>query len=247
MDKFKSKAFYYKLSGDYALFTDPITKGGGEKFSYSVPTVQALKGITEAIYWKPTIAIYIDEVKIINPIRTQTKGIRTLVKNGTSVDRNYYTYLKDVEYYVKFHFEWNELREDLKHDRNEIKHQEIILRTLDKGCRRDIFLGTRECLGFVERLTREEYEQKNGYYHEQSISMGIMFHSFNYPTEVAGIDNSIESNFSQITMEKGVIHFIRPEECTIKNILGEYKGKFIKSENIKTVENELEELNEVKR
>ncbi len=247
MDKFKSKPFYYKVKGDYALFTDPLTKGGGEKFSYSVPTYQAIKGITEAIYWKPTIVIYIDEVKIINPIRTQTKGIRTVVKNGTSVDRNYYTYLKDVEYYIKFHFEWNELREDLKHDRNEVKHQEIILRTLDKGGRRDIFLGARECLGFIERLSREDYENKEGFYEGENISMGIMFHSFNYPTEVStGEYNHLESNFAQTIMENGTITFIRPEECTIKNILGEYRGKFIKSENIKTVDEELDELEEVK-
>ena len=47
--KFKSKPFYYKIKGEYALFTDPITKGGGEKFTYQIPTYQALKGITEAI------------------------------------------------------------------------------------------------------------------------------------------------------------------------------------------------------
>ena len=27
---FESKPFYYRLFGDYALFTDPVTKGGGE-------------------------------------------------------------------------------------------------------------------------------------------------------------------------------------------------------------------------
>lgn len=246
MEKFKSKPFYYKVKGEYALFTDPLTKGGGEKFTYSVPTYQALKGITEAIYWKPTIVIYIDEVKIMNPIRTQTKGIRTVVKGGTSIDRNYYTYLKDVEYYVKFHFEWNELREDLKFDRNEIKHQEIILRTLDKGGRRDVFLGARECLGFVERLKKDEYEEGTGEYKEENISLGVMFHSFNYPTEaITGKKNHLESNFAHTVMNNGVISFIRPEECTIKNILGEYSGKIINSYDIKTVDKELEELNEV--
>ena len=45
----------FKVYGRMALFTDPITKLGGEKSSYSIPTYQALKGITESIYWKPTI------------------------------------------------------------------------------------------------------------------------------------------------------------------------------------------------
>ena len=43
---FKSDPFYYRLYGDYALFTDPVTKGGGEKYTYQVPTYQAIKGIT---------------------------------------------------------------------------------------------------------------------------------------------------------------------------------------------------------
>lgn len=34
----------FEVYGDYALFTDPLTKIGGEKLSYSVPTYEALKG-----------------------------------------------------------------------------------------------------------------------------------------------------------------------------------------------------------
>ena len=44
----------YCVSGNYALFSDPIARMGGEKFSYMLPTYQALKGITESIYWKPS-------------------------------------------------------------------------------------------------------------------------------------------------------------------------------------------------
>ena len=36
------------VSGRYALFSDPITRVGGEKLTYQVPTYQALKGILEA-------------------------------------------------------------------------------------------------------------------------------------------------------------------------------------------------------
>ena len=32
----------YKVYGRYALFSDPVTRLGGEKFSYQVPTYQAL-------------------------------------------------------------------------------------------------------------------------------------------------------------------------------------------------------------
>lgn len=55
---------------------------------------------------------------------------------------------------VKFHFEWNLNRPDLMNDRQEIKHQQILLRSLDKGGRRDVFIGTRECIGAVRELAR---------------------------------------------------------------------------------------------
>ena len=30
----------FQVSGDYALFSDPLTRVGGEKFSYQVPTYE---------------------------------------------------------------------------------------------------------------------------------------------------------------------------------------------------------------
>ena len=44
----------FQVSGRYALFTDPITRIGGEKATYQTPTYQALKGILESVYWKPS-------------------------------------------------------------------------------------------------------------------------------------------------------------------------------------------------
>ena len=68
----------YCVSGRYALFSDPITRMGGEKFTYMIPTYQALKGITESIYWKPSIIWIVDEVRVMNPIRTESKNIRPI-------------------------------------------------------------------------------------------------------------------------------------------------------------------------
>lgn len=47
----------FKVQGRYALFTDPITRMGGEKMSYQIPTYGALRGIVEAIYWLSLIHI----------------------------------------------------------------------------------------------------------------------------------------------------------------------------------------------
>lgn len=40
-----SRYYYVRIKGDYALWTSPESKGGGEKSSYSVPTRQALTGL----------------------------------------------------------------------------------------------------------------------------------------------------------------------------------------------------------
>lgn len=237
MKKFKSNPFYMKAFGDYALFTDPMTKGGGEKFTYQVPTYQSLKGLVEACYWKPTLYYIIDSVKIINPIKTETKGILSLMKNGGK-DLNYYTYLKDVEYLIKYHFEWNYNRMDLAYDRNEKKHEQILLRSMQKGGRLDIFLGTRECLGYIERIRKNDFEDAKSYYDGENISLGIMFHSFVYPDEAYDDDtkNALTSNFCPIVMNDGRIDFIEPKDCEIRHNLGNYSTKEFYKNNFTNVD-----------
>lgn len=240
MDNFKSKPFYMRITGEYALFTDPMTKGGGEKFSYQVPTYQALKGVIEACYWKPTLYFIVDEVKIMKEIRTEPKGILSLLRKGGK-DLNYYTYLKDIEYLVKFHFVWNPIRTDLIADRNEKKHEQILLRSMERGGRRDIFLGTRECIGHVERIKEKEYLQAKSYYVGQTVSMGIMFHSFVYPEELQRAEDnpSLMSNFCATIMEEGIIRFKKPNQCEIQHDLGLYSVKKFDRENVASVEQEI--------
>ena len=77
---------------------------GGEKFSYLVPTYQALKGVTESIYWKPSILWVIDSVRVLSAIRTENKSIRPISYNGKSNTLSIYTYLVDPVYEVRAHF-----------------------------------------------------------------------------------------------------------------------------------------------
>ena len=125
----------YKVYGDYALFSDPVTRVGGEKSSYHIPTYEALKGITESIYWKPTIKWIVDAVRVMNPIQTETKGIRPIGYNGGN-ELAYYTYLKDVCYQVRAHFEFNFNHSELAEDRDENKHHNIAKRMVERGGRR---------------------------------------------------------------------------------------------------------------
>lgn len=244
MEKFQSNPFYMKIWGDYALFTDPLTKAGGEKFTYQVPTYQALKGIVEACYWKPVLYYVIDEVKIIKPIQTETHGIRAPL-NGGGNDLNYYTYLKDVEYWLKFHFEWNEKRIDMQSDFDEKKHQEILIRSLKRGGRRDVFLGIRECVGYIDYLNEKKYVRAKTVFENEKRSFGLQFYSFIYPDENKNLKEgkgSLISCFSNVIVEDGCIKFCRPEECIVQHELSAKKVKTFGFGMLTKVEDEYENL-----
>ena len=145
----KPNRIVMKVYGKYALFTDPMTKIGGEKSSMMIPSYETLKGIVCGNYWKPSIDWVIESVKVLNPIRTERKGIRPIKYNGGN-DLAYYTYLSDVAYIISAHFEFNKRRPDLQEDWNENKHYYVAKRALEKGGRRDIFLGARECPAYIE-------------------------------------------------------------------------------------------------
>ena len=226
----------FKVWGNYALFTDPLTKIGGEKFSYQIPTYQALKGILESVYWKPTFIWVIDSVRVMNRIQTQSKGIRPIKYNGGN-DLSIYTYLKNVEYQVKAHFEWNEHRPDLAGDRNENKHYSMATRMISRGGRRDIFLGTRECQGYVEPC---KWQSGEGAYDDvPELSFGLMIHGLTYPDESG--DNTLSARLWYPVMKSGIIDFIRPEECSITRKVRDMNMKsFAPGKNFRPIEEENE-------
>lgn len=214
----------FEVSGDYGLFSDPVMRVGGEKCSYQVPTYEALKGILASVYWKPTLIWIIDAVRVMNPIQTEVKGIRPIKYRGGN-DLAYYTYLKDCRYQVRAHFEWNENRPELAGDRNENKHHEIAKKMIAKGGRRDIFLGTRECQGYVEPCVFGEGE--GAYDKIPQLSFGLMYHGITYADEAYSKETvgKMTARFWHPVMEKGVITFLRPEECTILKPLLEMEVK----------------------
>ncbi|MGM9681012.1 MAG: type I-C CRISPR-associated protein Cas5c [Eubacteriales bacterium] len=204
----------FEVSGDYALFSDPITRVGGEKCSYQIPTYEAIKGILHSVYWKPTIIWIIDAVRVMNPIQTETKGIRPIKLSGGN-DLSYYTYLKDCRYKVRAHFVWNENRPELAEDRNENKHHNIAKRMIEKGGRRDVFLGTRECQGYVTPCV---FEEGKGYYDDiPELAFGLMLHGITYPDEAYSEETrgKMTVRFWRPVMKNGVIEFLPPQDCPV--------------------------------
>ncbi|MFH1259125.1 MAG: type I-C CRISPR-associated protein Cas5c [Elusimicrobiota bacterium] len=219
----------FKVSGKYALFTDPLTKIGGEKCSYHIPTYEALKGIISSVYWKPTIVWIIDKIRVVSRIRTQTRSTKPLDFNGGN-SLAIYTYLADVEYQVQAHFEWNLHRPDLEKDRNENKHFFVARRMIEKGGRRDIFLGARECQGYVEPC--KFGEGKGDYDGYGELAFDLMFHGFDYPDE-SGKDELYARFWKNIKMIDGVVKFPYPGECTIRKFVRPMKAQTMQTSGLK--------------
>ena len=216
----------FEVYGDYGLFSEPLTRVGGEKFTYQVPTYEAMKGVMQSVYWKPTIIWIIDKIRVLNPIQTETKGIRPIKYNSNKNDLSYYTYLKDCRYQVKAHFIWNENRPELEADRNENKHHNIAKRMIIKGGRRDIFLGCRECQAYVEPCNFGEGE---GFYDNiDELSFGLMYHGITYPDEAYSEETKgkMTVNFWNPIMKKGIIDYCLPSECIHKTVRNMEMKKF---------------------
>ena len=196
----------FQVTGDYARFSDPLMRVGGEKCSYQIPTYEALKGVMHSVYWKPTIIWYIDAVRVMNPIQTEVKGLRPIKYHGGN-DLSYYTYLKRCAYQVRAHFEWNSNRPELAADRNENKHHNIVRRMVEKGGRRDVFLGTRECQAYVEPCVYGEGE--SAYDGTPELSFGLMYHGITYADEAYSQETQgrMTANFWYPVMRKGEIVF----------------------------------------
>ena len=214
----------FKVYGPYALFSDPVMRVGGEKCTYQIPTYEAIKGVLMSVYWKPTLIWYIDKIRVMKQIQTEVKGIRPIKMNGGN-DLSFYTYLKDVEYQVQAHFEWNANRKELENDRNENKHHNIAKRMIKKGGRRDVFLGTRECQAYVEPCVFGEGE--GCYDNVSELSFGFMYHGITYADEAYSdaTKGLMTVRFWRPIMKNGIIEFVRPEVCPVNKVIREMDVK----------------------
>lgn len=205
-----STSIEYEVTAPYAMFADPATKTGGELNSYSIPTYSALVGITESIYWKPSIRWVIDALRVMAPIRTEAKALLFPELHAPAGgDRAYGSYLREVHYQVQAHFEF---APGVEAEFNPKKHLAIAHRALAHGGRRPIYLGKRDgcCLGEAHPA---EFGAGEGFYdHDGKMSFGTMFHSIRYPTQDRPV---LQVLLWQPVMEGGIVRFIPPEQCQL--------------------------------
>ena len=232
MEKYRN-TIEFEVEGAYALFSDPVMRAAGEKTSYHIPTYEALRGIVEGIYWKPTIRWIVDAVRVMNPIQTETKGIRPIYFNGGNT-LAYYTYLKDVRYQVRAHFEFNLNHPELEADRDENKHHNIAKRMVERGGRKNIFLGTSECPAFVKPCV---FGEEEGYYDDKMIGKmdyGFMYHGFTYPEDADLPEDKGKKTvrfWTPVVKEKGIIDFTKPNDCTCKRFVKNMERKVFGKDN----------------
>lgn len=199
----------FEVEGRHAMFTEPLSRVSGEKQSLQIPTREALKGIAKSIYWKPTFVYEIEKVRVMNPIRFESMGVRLPNYKGGN-DLATYLYLKDVRYQVQAVMKWNMNRPEYAEDRIVGKHLVSFADALAKGGRRDVCLGTRECQAFVSECS---FGEGSGAYDDADImGFGLMYYGITYPDEGWNEEtrNQMSMHWWMPEMRNGIIEFPPP-------------------------------------
>ena len=148
--KQRGKTFRLYIRGPNACFTRPEMKV--ERVSYEVPTPSAMRGVLEAIFWKPAFRWVIERIDILKPIRWET--VRRNEIGTTQSPRSDYLVvedrrqqraslvLSDVAYVVYAHQELT----GKESEGNDLKKLSAMFeRRAGKGqCFHRPYLGTRE-------------------------------------------------------------------------------------------------------
>lgn len=227
MDK---KGIEVQISGDYAMFATPPSKLCGDKRSYGLPTYEAMVGILNSIYKKPTFRWVVDAIRVMNPICFEHRGVRHINVNG-GADMANYTYLKDVRYQVRAHMVWDYSFPELAEDRNFGKHYAIAKRAIRSGGRMNAYLGTSDCQARIEACDFDEDDGKSVFSNTGEIPFGLMFHSFVYPEHMSqkerdmlGDDPHVRIQYADTYLDNGVIRYdVQPSKTYAKLSLYEHK------------------------
>lgn len=200
----KSKTFMLEIRGDFMMNTTPVSKLSCERISYPYPTYSALVGIMNKIYYRPGIVWVIDECRIMNPIMYESIGLLSpayFLARGKKRPRFNYSYLYNVKYQLKVHYELDYHRRDITFCN--FGHDGAIQRAINNGPENLIYLGKTGCLAYVRPIS--DWEGK-GYYDEETERAELfMFHSFRR-VKVRG-EYRDEVGFWNAVFQNGYINF----------------------------------------
>lgn len=217
------KVWNIRVSAQNAMFADPVCSNSGELMTYLVPPYSAIRGMLDNLYWKPTVKWVPTRLRVMNPILTETKSLLSprgafipVDRENTvedEMDRNLATYLRDVVYHIEAHLEWNMDRADMEADRDISKHLAITEKALKHGGRRPIYMGKNDGMCTIADVEPCVFDEGIGAYdHFPVVQFGTMLHSVTYPTAARPY---MTTQLFNCVMERGVITYPRPEECTM--------------------------------
>ena len=132
------------------MFTRPEMKA--ERVSYEAPPASALRGVAEAIHWKPAIRYEIRRVAVLNPIRfapVRRNEVGTFGPCDIEESRQQRAslLLRDADYIVhgEIHLTGADDRDAARGGNAVSKHRDIFHRRLEKGQQHfQPYLGCRE-------------------------------------------------------------------------------------------------------
>jgi CRISPR-associated protein Cas5d len=206
-----------EIWGEYACFTRPECKV--ERMSYSVPTPSAMRGVIEAIYWKPEISWHIDSIRVLEPIRwisirrnevSERASIRSkaLIIEDCRQQRNSLL-LRDVRYLVSAHFI---VRRSHQAGRNESentpeKHLAVFTRCATAGQHfTQPYLGCREFPAYY-RLVQSDAVTDNLPAHQRNQNLGWMLCDLGFDQDLkTKVVRKTETQVFYAVMRDGVIN-----------------------------------------
>jgi CRISPR-associated protein Cas5d len=203
-----SRPFSVQIRGDLACFSRPELKT--ERVTYPIPTPSSLRGMFEAILWKPAIVWRIDEINLLNPIayiqfrrnevnnRISDRTANSIRKSGEAwtyyadedrAQRNTIA-LRDVAYTVTGHMELTPRRGPEDSIR---KFEEIFERRLQRGQHvTQPVLGCREFPAYVDQVEKPIKPL------DHSEDFGWILHDIRFGTENRPV-------FFHAVMNRGVL------------------------------------------
>jgi CRISPR-associated protein Cas5d len=199
-----------KVWGDYACFTRPEMKV--ERVSYVVPTASAIRGMLEAILWKPEFAWDVRECWVLRPIRyasllrneVKSKAALSTVlgwaQNGGGYEaaddrtQRHSLVLRDVAYLIRA-----QVRVAEGCDAHPAKFRDQFRRRVQRGqCYARPYLGCREFAAWFAPPEGDEEPIAD------NMDLGRMLLDLDYGD--AG-DGRGEPRFFEARLERGVIRY----------------------------------------
>ena len=218
----RKHTFEVELLGKKALFTTPESRTIGNKRSYRVPPLEAIREMIKSVYWKPGLMVVVDEIRVMNCMDTALNNDET-TRGSVGLDYKLNQpimiteYLRDPWYKVRFHLDWDPKNLHIREEINTPKQIDMMNRYFIKGARMPCYFGTSECVADVGPT---KFDEGIGYYDGSGeIELSYMYLCKIYPemTENPVWNHQRRLAFWSPVMVDGVIKYPRMEDIPEKD------------------------------